>query len=260
VRRRRDRAIIADRRRARQAAAPDYDGRVAPPAARFDFPDFAERLERRLAEPLPGLPAQLAMAPRPRSPPRPPFHPENAIPAAVLALLFPDRADGGAPLLTLTRRTEHVASHKGQICLPGGVLDPDETPIDAALREVHEEIGVPAQRLRVVGRLTPVFIPVTGFRMEPFVAVAPERPEFTLAAIEVDALIEAPLRQLLDPGLRGERELHRPDGGSPATIPFFTIDGHEIWGATAMVLAELAVVARDAGLLALFADGGRDGG
>ncbi len=249
--RRRDRAIVADRRRARQAATPDYDGRVAPRTDPFDFAAFITRLERRLAQPLPGLPAQLAMAPRPRSAPRPPFHPENAVPAAVLALLFPDGpdgADGGAPLLTLTRRTEHVASHKGQVCLPGGVLDDGETPTDAALRELREEIGVLARDVRILGALTPVFIPVTGYRMEPFVAVAPRRPDFALATIEVDELIEAPLRQLLDPGLRGERPLLRPGFSSPATIPFFTLLGHEVWGATAMVLAELAVVARDAGI------------
>jgi 8-oxo-dGTP pyrophosphatase MutT (NUDIX family) len=242
--------IVADRRRTRQAGAlaGEYDGRVAPPTDPFDFAAFIARLEQRLAQPLPGLPAQLAMAPRPRSAPRPPFHPENAVPAAVLALLFPDGTDGGAPLLTLTRRTEHVASHKGQVCLPGGVLDDGETPTDAALRELREEIGVPAHDVRILGPLTPVFIPVTGYRMQPFVAVAPRRPDFVLATIEVDELIEAPLRQLLDPGARGERPLLRPGFSSPATIPFFTLLGHEVWGATAMVLAELAVVARDAGI------------
>src|SRR5262249_1703247 len=153
-----------------------YDGRVDPPTEPFDFPAFVAQLERRLAQPLPGLPAQLAMAPRPRGAPHPEFDPEAAVPAAVMALLFPDRADGGRPRLALTRRTEHVASHKGQVCLPGGVLDPDESPIDAALREVREEIGVPAHEVRVVGSLTPVFIPVSGFRMEPFVAIAPRRP------------------------------------------------------------------------------------
>jgi 8-oxo-dGTP pyrophosphatase MutT (NUDIX family) len=230
---------------------------VAPRTDPFDFAAFIARLELRLAQPLPGLPAQLAMAPHPRSPPRPPFHPGNAVPAAVLALLFPDDADGGAPLLTLTRRTEHVASHKGQVCLPGGVLDDGETPTDAALRELREEIGVPAHKVRILGPLTPVFIPVSGFRMEPFVAVAPRRPDFAIATTEVDELIETPLRQLLDPGLRGERPLLRPGSISPATIPYFTLLGHEVWGATAMVLAELAVVARDAGIDAGGAGRGR---
>jgi len=214
----------------------------------FDFAAFTTRLERRLAEPLPGLPAQLAMAPRPRRTPANPFDPEQAMPAAVVAILFQDLAIDGLPRLALTRRTDRVASHKGQICLPGGALDPGETPIAAALREVHEEIGVAPDRLRVVGRLTPVFISVSGFRMEPFVAVASERPPFRVAEEEVDALLEVALPTLLDPGRRAERVA--PRDGVPVVIPYFSFDGLEVWGATAMVLAELASVLADVGLTA----------
>jgi 8-oxo-dGTP pyrophosphatase MutT (NUDIX family) len=215
-------------------------------AMSFDFTAFTSRLERRLAEPLPGLPAQLAMAPRPRRVPADPFDPERALPAAVLAILFQDRARDGLPQLALTRRTDRVASHKGQICLPGGALDPGETPVAAALREAHEEIGVAPDMVRVVGRLTPVFISVSGYRMEPFVAVAAERPPFRVAQDEVDELLEVSLQTLLDPSLRAERVA--PRDGVPVVIPYFSLEGGEVWGATAMVLAELASVLADVGI------------
>lgn len=216
-------------------------------AARFH--DFAVRLERRLRAPLPGLAAQLPMAPRPRSPVAPGFSHDQATPAAVLALLFPAddrsptlvaRARPGEPCLLLTRRTEHVATHKREVCLPGGALDPGESAFDAALREAREEVGVARSLVRLLGHLTPVFIPVSGYRMEPFVAACERRPDFQIAAHEVDELIEIPLAHLRDPALRGERPAKR--GEIPVAIPYFKIAGGEVWGATAMVLAELCAV------------------
>lgn len=213
------------------------------------FAAFVARLERRLALPLPGRHAQLAMAPRPRRQLPPERDPDLAVPAAVLALLFP-AAEGegtiagsarpGEPCLVLTRRTQHVAAHKGQICLPGGALDPGESPLDAALREADEELGIARSLVRVLGRLTPIFIPVSGFRMEPFVAATQARPSFRPAAHEVDELLEIPLERLRDPALRGER--HALRGGHEVVIPYFEIAGKHVWGATAMVLAELCAL------------------
>ena len=219
---------------------------MAATPSRFDFDGFAARLERRLAQPLPGLPAQLAMAPRPRRAPVNPSDPDRAIAAAVVAILFHDPATDGVPRLALTRRTDRVASHKRQICLPGGALDPGETPVAAALREAHEEIGVAPDRLRIIGRLTPLYIAVSGYRMEPFVAVAPQRPPFRVAEEEVDELLEVSLALLLDPAHRAERTTTRE--GSPVVIPYFAIGDRHVWGATAMVLAELAAVLAEVGL------------
>ncbi len=213
------------------------------------FERFVAALERRLSAPLPGAAAQLVMAPRPRRRPAPGCDPDHPIPAAVLALLFP--ADGdpsagiarGEPLLALTRRTDSVAAHKGQVCLPGGVVEPGESALAAALREAHEEVGLDPGAARVHGRLTPVFIPVSGFRIEPFVATSAVRPNWRLAPQEVELLIEWPLRALLDPAGRRERSVARLGAEQePAVIPYFTHTGDEVWGATAMVLAELAAL------------------
>jgi 8-oxo-dGTP pyrophosphatase MutT (NUDIX family) len=219
---------------------------MARPASPFDFAAFTARLERRLAQPLPGPPAQLTMAPRPRRAPANPSDPDRAVAAAVIAILFHDPASDDLPRLALTRRTDRVASHKRQICLPGGALDPGESPADAALREAHEEIGVAPEWLRIIGRLTPLYIAVSGYRMEPFVAVAPQRPPFRVAEEEVDELLEVSLAMLLDPARRAERTTTRE--GSEVVIPYYAIGDRHVWGATAMVLAELAAVLGEVGL------------
>jgi 8-oxo-dGTP pyrophosphatase MutT (NUDIX family) len=219
-----------------------------------EFAEFVARLERRLAQPLPGVAAQLPMAPRPRhTRPVPDVDPEHPIPAAVLALLFPagehePTVDGfatkGEPCLVLTRRSEHVESHKGQICLPGGALDSGESALDAALREADEEVGLARDGVRVLGRLTSLYIPVSGFRIEPFVAATDRRPTFRAAADEVDELIEISLTSLLDPARRGERHATRDE--HPVVVPYFEIAGRHVWGATAMILAELCKVLEEA--------------
>ena len=219
-----------------------------------DFAQFVARVERRLAGPLPGLAAQLPMAPRPRhTRPVPGVDPQHPIPAAVLALLFPAGAheptvDGfaaeGEPCLVLTRRSEHVDAHKGQICLPGGALDEGESALDAALREADEEVGLSRDGVRVLGRLTSLYIPVSGFRIEPFVAATSSRPTFRAAAREVDELLEISLTSLLDPARRGER--HAVRDGHDVVVPYFEIAGKHVWGATAMILAELCAVLEEA--------------
>lgn len=216
-----------------------------PPVDADRFARFARALALRCAQPPPGVAAQLAMAPRPRRSPAPGVDPERPIPAAVLALLFPAPLDhgeveAGEPCLLLTRRAERLAAHRGQVCLPGGALDRGESLSAAALREAHEEVGVPASAVELLGELTPVFIPVSGFRIVPFVATARVRPLWRPARDEVAELLEWPVRLLQDRTRRGETLRDRD--GSPYVTPYFAIAGHEVWGATAMVLAELAVL------------------
>jgi 8-oxo-dGTP pyrophosphatase MutT (NUDIX family) len=214
------------------------------------FARFVARLAARCAELPPGLEAQLRMAPRPRRQPAPGVDPNHPLPAAVLVLLFPASGDDpnceeGEPCLLLTRRSDRVAAHRGQVCLPGGALDGGESAAAAALREAEEEVGLPRGAATLHGRLTPVFIPVSGFRIEPFVATVRRRPQWRAAQDEVEELLEWPIRELLDPTLRGERLRDRD--GSPYVTPFFAVAGHEVWGATAMVLAELEALLRDVG-------------
>lgn len=195
-------------------------------------------LAARLRRPLPGLAAHVRMAPLGRHEDPAILRPEGkrARPAAVLVLLYPlDEGDESA--LVLTQRQPTLRDHSGQISFPGGSRDPGETPEEAALREGWEEVGVDPEAPRLLGRLSPLYIPPSGFAVDPVVAALDERPPFEPHEAEVAALLEAPLAHLLDAATR--RVSVRTVRGGTFEVPFFDVDGYEVWGATAMMLAEL---------------------
>lgn len=193
--------------------------------------------QERLRKPLPGRVAQSWMAPGlsyGRHSDRPAW---NARPAAVMALLY---RRGNHWHLPLTVRPPHLSDHAGQICLPGGAIQAGETPNEAALRELHEEVGAGPEGVRIVGHLSRINLFVSNFSVTPCVAVANDAPRFTLDPGEVEELIELPLDVLLDPNARGRDRI--PGRAIPISAPYFNYRGHRIWGATAMVLSELAAI------------------
>jgi len=190
-----------------------------------------------LRQPLPGAAAQKRMSPRPRpgDEPLPPgYKPKEA---AVLILVYPIE---GVPHLVLTKRTETVANHKGQISLPGGAREGDEDLLTTALRETREELGIDTDALDILGSLTPLYVGTSDYLITPLVAVAPARPAFRPDPVEVDELIEAPLALLVDPGRCVEEDWDIR--GFRLRVPFFRIGPHKVWGATAMILSELATL------------------
>jgi 8-oxo-dGTP pyrophosphatase MutT (NUDIX family) len=200
---------------------------------------FDDQLRRRLALPLPGLEAQLRMAPRPRLT----WNPQTDPPlrdAAALVLLYP-RDD--VWWLPLTLRASTLPHHTSQVSLPGGRVDPGETLEQAALREAHEEVGVESADVTVLGQLTPLPVPVSRYLLHPVVGVAPRRPDFRVASAEVDRLIETSIAHLQDAETRRvhQRPFYRTAEGT-MDVPHFEVDGTQVWGATAMVLSELLAV------------------
>lgn len=167
-------------------------------------------------------------------------HPERPFSgrrAAVLMLLY-DR-DAHAHLL-LTKRSARLSAHPGQVSLPGGMREPeDRSLMVTALRETQEEVGIPPERVRIIGRLDDVHTVATDFLVRPFIGLAtgPVRP--TPASDEVDRVMEVPVDEILDI----DRRL--PEGLAVATTRY-PLDGEDVWGATARMLRLFAAIARGA--------------
>jgi 8-oxo-dGTP pyrophosphatase MutT (NUDIX family) len=202
-----------------------------------DLDELSDRLRAALAVPLPGATAQAVMAPRPRTGWRPQHIPAEVRQAAALVLLYPLDSD---LCLALTVRAPDLFRHGGQVSLPGGAMEADETVERAALREASEEVGIDASLVEVVGRLSPLHIPVSGFVLHPVVGIGRTRPIFRLDPLEVARLIELPVRALSNPASTGVGR--RTHDGQTFEVPYFAADGEQIWGATAMVLSELMEV------------------
>jgi 8-oxo-dGTP pyrophosphatase MutT (NUDIX family) len=198
-------------------------------------PAAIDRLRDAFQRPLPGLPAQMQMAPAPR----PGTTPVSALSqdcrrAGVLVWLYP--CDGDL-CLVLTRRAESVEHHRGQVSFPGGGIHAGESAQEAALRETEEELGVAPSARDVLGELTPLYVPPSGFCVYPFVACTGTHPSLVPSPLEVAEIIEAPLSRLLDPATRHEEMWPWQD--TSRCVPFYAIGEHKVWGATAMILCEL---------------------
>ena len=200
------------------------------------LPDLAAHLATALTGPLPGSRIHDRLSPRLLDGSLPPMATRER-PASVLILLFPR---DGTPHVVLTVRGAGLPHHADQISLPGGRPAPGETPEETALREAVEEIGLDVSGVTIAGRLTPVHIGVSGFTVQPIVALADVAPVFVPAPGEVAAVLEVPLAALADPAtLRSGR---RARGGVEIDAPYFAVDDHQVWGATAMLIGELLAV------------------
>lgn len=206
------------------------------------FADALIRLDAGLRRALPGPAAQARLAPAPRRA-WPKDSAARVRDAAGLILVFPKEKTAprffpgrGDAHIILTVRADSLGRHGGQVSLPGGVVDPGETFEQAALREAHEEVALPLDEVRVMGALTPLEIPVSGFRLHPIVASRQTQPSLTAADGEVARILEVAIEDLMNP--RHLVRNTRTRDGFVLSVPAFHIAGVEIWGATAMVLAE----------------------
>ena len=198
---------------------------------------FLEELTARLEYLLPGQQAQFKMAPFERV--LKSRVPENFVPkqSATLTLFYLIEEK---PHFTLILRNSYKGVHSAQIGFPGGKKE--ETDVDlraTALRETEEEIGVNKNSIQVIGKLSEVYIPPSGFLVSPYVGYIDKYPHFNPDSREVQRIIEVSVEDLLNENCVSEKEVFVNAIGNSMRYPCFDFKGEIVWGATAMMLSEL---------------------
>jgi len=158
--------------------------------------------------------------------------------SAVLAPLY---EDDGEVFVVLTRRAQHLRSHRGEVSFPGGGQDPGETLLRTALREAHEETAMDPEAVEIIGELDHLETVMSRSYIVPFVGVLPGRPDLTASPDEVELILHVPLDELLLDGVYREELWGLPPLDRP--LIFFEIVGDTIWGATGAMLRNLLAIA-----------------
>ena len=196
-------------------------------------PELIKKIETSLGSKLPGQKAHDIM----RVGPRIPFSLKNLtkspIASSVLILLFEEKNSFN---FILTLRSTKVETHKGQISLPGGVQEKNESLKETALRETKEEIGALPETIETIGELSSIYIPFSGYKVHPYVGWANEPPKFIPSAHEVEKIIIVPVNELIDE--KNQTQKKTILRGIPVTMPYFSLKGEIVWGATSMILSE----------------------
>src|SRR5918996_4150006 len=173
-----------------------------------------------------------------------PTTPDPPMPEGIPAAVVIPVLEGPVPTVLLTRRTDTVRTHKGEISFPGGVRhDEDPDLLRTALRETEEELGIPPDRFEVIGSLPPTQTVVSGFLIAPFVGVLAERPPLRPSPVEIDEVLELEIRRLAEV----EREEGVERDGERRTWFAYEGEGQTGWGAAGRIVHSFLVALRDGG-------------
>ncbi len=205
---------------------------------------FIERLTQNYAQGLPGREHQLKMAVLARY--RPIEAPPTARQACVLLLLFPKAGEWHVLLTERTSSDNPNMRHSGQISFPGGKLEAEDMSLEAcALRETHEEVGIPQNIIKTIGQMTDLYIPVSNFQVFPFLAWTESTPQYFPQMTEVQDIIEVPLSILQNSKNMKTKDIRINDELILTNVPYFDVFGHTVWGATAMILSEFLALIKE---------------
>jgi 8-oxo-dGTP pyrophosphatase MutT (NUDIX family) len=168
------------------------------------------------------------------------FPPDNAKLAGVMVLFYPKESEWQMVLIERQSFDERD-QHKGQISFPGGKFDPSDADLsNTAIRETQEEIGVFSQYIQILGSLTPIYIPVSNFHVFPYIGLMNFAPIFKPQWSEVKEIIEIPILDLLNPAFQKLSDIQIHKDFVLNDVPCFNMKEKIIWGATAMIISEIA--------------------
>ena len=199
----------------------------------MDFQHFITQLEITITNYLPGEESQQKMRVNYDQSIELPFSKNNSTAAAVLILLY---LEDNEIRFFLTKRSNELEHHKGQISLPGGTQEENEELTHTALRETQEEIGINKTSISIIGSMTPLFVPVTGFMIHPFIGYSSNKLEPTPDPSEVEAIFSVNISDLLNE--TNQTIEKRNIRGYDVEVPYFKLNNYEVWGATSMILSE----------------------
>lgn len=205
----------------------------------MDFRDFEKRIVKVTKMELPGESVQFKMAPieRLQELKRAAREKNTAKRAGVMSLFYPSE-DYETRLILILRKT-YKGVHSAQVGFPGGKLEAEDNSIqDAALRETEEEVGVPRETISVLKKLTEIYIPPSNFFVQPFLGITAASPKFVPQEEEVEALIEVALHDFMD-DVNITTQTLSTSYATSIEVPAFKLNGHIVWGATAMMLNEV---------------------
>ncbi|MDX2359776.1 MAG: CoA pyrophosphatase [Crocinitomicaceae bacterium] len=160
--------------------------------------------------------------------------------SAVGILLYPT---GETMNSVLIQRPDYKGVHGNQVSFPGGKMDPDDNNLEyTARRECFEEVNLPLGIGTAIGTLSEVYIPVSKFLVQPYVLTLDETPDLSPDTYEVESIIHFNIFQLLDDSILKTTDIKLQQGFVRKNVPYFDINGHVVWGATAMMLAEFKAI------------------
>ncbi|WP_163514416.1 NUDIX hydrolase [Gelidibacter japonicus] len=205
----------------------------------MNFDIFLKSISKIKHIPLPGHASQMKMSPKYRNEliEKQRELRKYSRKASVMALFYPDH-DNTTMLILILRKT-YKGVHSAQVGFPGGKLEPEDPSLEyAALRETFEEVGVPINDIKVIRALTDLYIPPSNFTVYPFFGVTLKTPRFLKQDDEVEDLIEVTLNDFMNDAHVSSQML-MTSLGKEVEVPVFKLNGHTVWGATAMMLSEI---------------------
>lgn len=206
---------------------------------------YPETIREKLSKTLPGLASHLKLAPKERA-----GEIENYInsqkqakKSAVMILLYEHDND---TKIVFIRRSFYVGIHAGQIAFPGGRYEESDGNIrTTALREVEEEIGIKANDIEILGRLTDIYVPPSNFLISIFVGYLTQKPVFNIDKREVHEVIELTLNDFFAENVIHEKEFVVPSTQHSVNARYYKVGNIDLWGASAMVMTELIDILRN---------------